>query len=331
MAPLSLGKIPIEVLNATVLKMTGAKSASVVTPPRAGLDFAAVKMGEGYLIVSADPVSGVVEDIGWYAVNVSINDVATSGNAPQFIESVVLLPKGSTRSTVAGIADQIHRAAKEASVAIVGGHTEVTPGLDHPVVVITAFGYVRRFVTSAGARPGDSILMTKTAGLEGTAVLAGGLREPMAGLGSGPRVAKKFISQLSIVGEATAAFKTGGVSAMHDCTEGGVLGAVYEMSLASGTGFRLNIEAVPVARETGAICGAMRLDPVKLIGSGSLLLSVRPGSVEDVIGALEPICRVTEVGEFLERKRLVVERGGRERTVEEAPVDELWRALARRP
>jgi hydrogenase maturation factor len=327
---LRLGKIPIDVLSSTVLKMTGAQSDAVVTPPKAGLDFAAVKLDGGYMIVSADPITGVSKDIGHYAIHVGANDVATSGNRPQFAESVVLLPEGSSAGNVRDVARQMDRAAKNLGIAIVGGHTEVTPGLRSPIVVATVFSFVERYVSSQDARAGDVIMMTKSAGLEGTAALAQhrnlSRRVPA-------RVilrARGFRVRMSVVEDSVTAFQTGFVHAMHDCTEGGVLGAVFEMSLASGLGFVLREEAVPVASETRLICEAFSLDPLKLIGSGSVLLSVKKGKEAQVAKALDPVCRVTTIGEFTEKSRVLVKKDGGEEAVNSTPEDELWRALGRR-
>lgn len=330
MAKLPLGKIPIETLNSTVLSLTGAASDRLVTPPKAGLDFAAIKLAQGFMVVSSDPVTGVSRDVGHYAVMVSANDVATSGNRPQFAESVVLLPEGSTPKDVKSLAKQVHEAAKEAGIAIVGGHTEVTPGLKRPVVVATVFSFVDSFVTSGDALEGDVIMMTKTAGLEGTAELAKEAGVAPAGLAASVlRRAQGLISQISVTEEAVAAFRTGRVHAMHDCTEGGVLGAVFEMSLASGLGFVLNEAEIPVAPETKEICDRLSIDPIRLIGSGSLLLAVERGAEADVEGALRPICSVTRIGQFRSGRRVMIGKDGRSRSVSKAPEDELWRVLAR--
>ncbi len=329
MRRLSLGKIPIDLLDSTVLRLTGEESGKVVTPPRAGIDFAAVKVGRGFMIVSSDPISGVTEQIGRYAVKVSANDVATSGNRPEFAESVVLLPEGSSEEDLRGIAKQIDGAAKESGITILGGHTEVTPGLRHPIVVITVFAFAEKYVTSGGAKAGDVILMTKTAGLEGASELA---REhdfkgllPAASL----RAARRLIGSIDVTPEATAAFGTGRVHGMHDCTEGGVLGGVYEMSVASGLGFVLEEDAVPVSPETREICGALSIDPLRLIGSGSLLMAVPKGSEALVVDAVSPLCRVTRIGEFRPRGRSLHRKDGGEEQIRETPEDELWRVLSR--
>jgi len=314
MSRLPIGKIPIEVLNSTFLRLTGASSNAIITPPLAGLDFAALKVDEKYMIVSADPVTGVAQEIGRYAISVSANDVATSGNRPQFAESVVLMPEGADAKYAEKIAKQMDSEAKKIGLSIVGGHTEVTPGLHHPIVMVTAFSFVDGYVSSRDAKEGDTIMMSKTAGLEGTAVLSG---------------RRKFLDSLSVVDEATAAYATGAVHAMHDCTEGGVLGAAFEMSLASRLGFELEEKKVPVAPETKELCRRRGIDPLKLIGSGALLFAVEKGKEPRVSRALSPICRASTVGTFTNAGRILVRKDGSRRTLREAPEDELWRALAR--
>ena len=328
MKPLPLGKIPIRVLQRTVLSRTGALSGLVETPARAGLDFTAVKLRGGYLLVSADPITGVADEIGRYAVNVSANDIATSGNRPQFMESVILLPEGASEASLDRVAGEMHAAARELGIEIVGGHTEVTPGLRRPIVVVTAFSVAKDYASSGAARRGDLMVMTKTAGMEGTAAIArrGGLVP--AGLAAR---ASRLAGRMSVVEEAVAAYATGKVRAMHDCTEGGVLGAAYEMSLASGLGFTLRQGAVPVAPETARVCSLLSLDPLRLIGSGSMLVAVRPESEGDVLRALEEVCRATVIGEFGGAGRRLVLRDGSTETLREAPEDELWRALGGLP
>jgi len=309
--------------------MTGKGSKDVVTPPKAGLDFAAIKVGRGFMVISADPITGVASHIGEYAIKVSANDVATSGNRPQFAESVVMLPEGSSADDVGRVVGQMDLAARQLGITIVGGHTEVTPGIHRPIVTVTAFSFVKEYVSSEDALEGDSIMMTKTAGLEGTSVLA------TEGAGLKGRVseetlrrARKFIGLMSIVEDAVAANETDAVHGMHDCTEGGVLGAVFEMSLASRLGFTLEEKAVPVAPETRAICARYSIDPLRLLGSGSLLLAVEHGREAKVAKALRSICEVTTIGQLRKGRKVMMTKGGAERLVRESPRDELWRVLA---
>jgi len=318
---LELGKIPIPFLQATVLRQTGAESKDVVLGPGPGEDFAAVRIPGGYLLVSSDPVTGAPGLVGEYAVDVNANDIATSGKRPRFLESVILLPEGSGPRELNQIASQIHGRAEKLGISIIGGHTEVSPGIDHAVVILTAFGLVKKFVASSYASAGDSLMMAGTAGVEGTAALAG---RRLGGLGGrSKRVEAEFAARLSIVHEAEAAYATGGVSAMHDCTEGGVLGAIFEMSLASGCGFLLEREKVPVAPETRVVCASLSLDPLKLISSGALLFAVPRGREADVAQATGAV----KVGKFTREEKVLIEGKGRRIEVAEAPEDELWRVL----
>ncbi|MBI3840641.1 MAG: hypothetical protein HY297_01580 [Thaumarchaeota archaeon] len=329
MKSLRPGKLPIPVLDRTVLRMTGAPSELLRNPPRAGQDFAAIRMGKGFLIVSSDPITGASSDAGLHAIMVNANDVATSGNRPQFVESVVLLPEGSDEADLRRIAGQMDGAARKLGISIVGGHTEVTPGLDNPIISVTAFSFVDRYVTSADAREGDAIMMTKTAGIEGTAALAGELWTRASQVKrTALRRAGLMREKLSVVEEAVRACATGKVHAMHDCTEGGLEGAVYEMSVASGLGFSVDEGLVPVAPETRALCDALSLDPMKLIASGSLLLSVAAGGEGEVRESLRGVCKVTRVGGFMKAGRYVVSPDGKESRMKAAPEDELWRALS---
>jgi hydrogenase expression/formation protein HypE len=328
---LSLGKLPPAVMERYLFGMTGARSKRVVVEPSVGLDFGVLEVGTGgkgrYLIVSSDPITGVSERIGWYAVNVSANDVATSGNGPQFIQSVILLPDDAAEDDVKNLSKEMHETARGLGIAIVGGHTELTPGLRRPIVVTTAFATVDAYVTAAGARTGDTLMMTKTAGVEGTAIL-----------GTDPRFESKLDEELvagaegqfellSVVDEAVEAYKTGAVHAMHDCTEGGVLGALYEMAKASGLGLDVSGAAVPVAAVTKRVCGPLGVDPMKLISSGTLLIAVERGREREVAEAVASAGSVvTPIGRFTEGGRVVVtSREGKRWQVRAPPKDEIWR------
>jgi hydrogenase maturation factor len=324
---LSLGKLPPELLRKHVLPMTGAKSDMVHLPPEVGLDFGVVRLSSGYMLVSSDPVTGVSENVGAHAVNVSANDIATSGNRPQFMQSVLLFPESASEKLVRDVSSQVHATAKRLGVAIVGGHTELTPRLKQVIVVATSFAVVGSFITAAQAKKGDTIMMTKVAGLEGTSILANDWRRLRLNLPSSTiERAKGFGKNLSVVKDARAAFMSGGIHAMHDCTEGGVLGAVYEMALASRLGFELYERRIPVAKVTRLICDALRIDPLKLIASGALLLAVERGKERRVREGLHRLnVSVAEIGRFTKDSRTLITSGGESKKVRTAPTDELWR------
>ncbi len=328
---LKLGKLSPEVLEKYLLNMTGAKSPDLVVAPSLGVDFGVVKHGKTRLVVSSDPVTGVRERVGWYAVNVNANDVATSGNAPQFLQSIILLPEDASVRDVARISSEINRTASDLGITVVGGHTELTPGLRRPIVAMTAFAFADSYVTAADARDGDSIVLTKTAGVEGTAICASDARALRGKLD--PAVARRaagFLRKLSIVAEARAAFATDAVHAMHDCTEGGVLGAVYEMSRASGLGFVLEEATIPVAPETAAVCSVLNLNPLRLISSGALLVAVAKGKEKDVVAAvMRAGSRAAVIGKFRKGKRTLVHEDGEKEEVTDAPTDEIWKLISR--
>ncbi|MCP8316465.1 MAG: AIR synthase family protein [archaeon] len=326
---LPIGKIPKELLEKYVLKFTGERSKSVIQGPKFGLDFAVIKLDEEYMIVSSDPVTGVEKEVGWYAVNVSANDVATSGSKPMYLESVILLPQGSKIEDVMSISKQIHRAAKELGISIVGGHTELTPRLERKIVITTAFSFAKSYVTAADVKEKDVILMTKTAGIEGTSILADIFKERLSKLGDKVIMkALRMMRRISIVKEAIKAFDTGFVHAMHDATEGGVLEGIYEMSVASNLGFIVYEKAIPIALETEMICKALRINPLKLMSSGTLLLAVDPSGVDLVCDELRKIgVQVSQIGHFKKGKRIFIEKDGSESIIKESVIDELWKLL----
>ena len=330
------GKVPQQILQQTVFRFLGAKRADVVLGPALGEDAAIVRAGRRLLALSCDPVSGAVRRVGWVAVHVACNDVATRGVKPLWLSTVILLPEGSASSLLREISSQIGEAAEGLGVAIVGGHSETTPGLRNPLVVGFAAGVVEggKYVRTGGAKPGDKILMSKAAGLEGTAILASDFKELLAGrLGlEAVERAEGFYREISIVEEALAGFKAGGVSAMHDPTEGGVAGGLHELAEASKTGFRVWEEAIPVRPETLEICRLLRLNPLALISSGCLLLAVKSEKAEEVLKAIQRLgIQASIIGEILQEssRRLLVDRRGRERKLSSPSGDELWKALER--
>ncbi|MGQ9469361.1 MAG: AIR synthase family protein [Nitrososphaerales archaeon] len=327
---LPIGKISKELLEKYVLRFAGERSKSVVQGPEFGIDFGVIKLDEEYMIVSSDPVTGVEKEVGWYAVNVSANDVATSGSKPMYLESVILLPQGSKVEDVISISKQIHKAAKALRISVVGGHTELTQNLERKIVITTAFGFAKSYVTAADAKENDVILMTKTAGIEGTSILADVFKERLSELGDKVIMkALRMMRRISVVKEAINAFDTGFVHAMHDATEGGVLGGIYEMSMASKLGFLVHAKAIPIASETKMICKALNIDPLKLISSGVLLLAVDPSGVNLVCDKLSKIgVRASPIGYFKKGKRILIEKDGSEIIIKESVIDELWKLLS---
>ena len=324
------GKLPPDLLEKLVLRVMPTSDPRVLVGPRLGEDAAVIDMGDRVIVVHSDPITGAVERIGWYAIHIACNDVAATGARPRWVLPVVLVPKGRI-DLVAEIASDIACAAVELGVAVVGGHTEATGWLDRPIVSVTAVGEAPRngYVTSSGARPGDVIIATKAVALEGTSILARDYRERLADKVPEDALerAAGFIREISVVRDAMLAVETGGVTALHDPTEGGFLGGVYEMAVASGVGARVYEDKVPVRKETRLICRAMGVDPLKLISSGMLLIAVSRDKAERVVDTLRAAgIEATVVGEFNDTG--VVELVRRDRSIEtvrELPMDELWK------
>jgi hydrogenase maturation factor len=330
------GKVPIEVLRKLVYEKLGASRDDVLVGPEIGEDGAVLKAGSETLVVSSDPISGAVEQIGWLAVHVCANDVATHGVRPRWYVSCILLPEGSEEGIVAEICGQIDLAAKEIGVAVVGGHTEVTPGLDHPLVVGAMVGVAEegKYVTTGGARVNDEIIMTKGAGIEGTAILASD-RGDIVERFCGTEVMKKgqaYLREITVLKDALVAFSTGKVTAMHDPTEGGIAGGLHEMADASEKGFLVFKERIKVRRETEEICRLFKVDPLQLIGSGSLLITCDEGSSQQILDRLqEEGVAAWLIGKITvnpRQRQVILEDGGREPLVRPLS-DHLWEALER--
>lgn len=272
---LKTGKLPPEMLR-KLLRHRGASDGRVVLGPSVGEDAAVVRLGKELLVLKTDPVTYASDMIGWYAVNVNANDIATRGAKPVWFQAVILLPPGTDEQLVELIFKQISRAAGALGIAVTGGHTEVTPGIERPIVVGDMHGLLggRRPVTTSGARVGDMLVMTKSAGVEGTAAIARERRNELVktlGRSVVDRASRYlFRPGISIVPEAAEALKFG-VSSMHDPTEGGIRMGVFEMAAASGRSFEFYPDKVPVSKETAMICEKYDLDPLGLLGSGSLL------------------------------------------------------------
>jgi hydrogenase maturation factor len=331
---LPTGKIPVEVLREVVFKNLGVKREEVVLGPSVGIDGAVIDIGNKSLIVAMDPITGALERIGWLAVNINANDVATFGVKPTFLLSCILLPENADKKTVETICSQMHEAAKDLGIAIIGGHCEVTPGLANPIVIGCTMGITKRgnYVTAGGAKEGDKLILTKSAAIEGTAILASDREKQLKkALDSALlQKAKNFYKQISIVKDSLTAFKTGGVNAMHDPTEGGIAGGIHEMADASNLGVKVFEKKIHIQPETARICEFFQIDPLQLIASGSLLIAVKKNFADKVIKALEKN-KITAsiIGEFLPspEKRFIIRKDGNLEDLVRPISDHLWLAL----
>ena len=287
------GKLPLDLLSG-LLRECSVVDERVLVGPEVGEDAAVIDFGETCLVVKTDPITFATDEIGHYAVHVNANDVATMGAVPRWFLATLLLPDSLTdEALVRSIFESLRRACGEIGVSLCGGHTEITAGLDRPIVVGQMLGEVRRedLVRSSGLRPGDSILLTKGLGIEATAILAREKAVELRDRGFDSNLlgsAHGYLHDpgISIIREARIACETATVRAMHDPTEGGVATALRELAAASNCGLAVDGDALFASEETRLLCNALQLDPLGVISSGALLIGVAPEDAEPVRDAI---------------------------------------------
>jgi hydrogenase expression/formation protein HypE len=289
---LPLGKLRPELL-ARLLKEVPVYDQRLIVGPGIGLDCAVVALEETCLVFKSDPITFVTDEIGWYAVQVNANDIATTGATPRWFLATVLLPEGKATSEDAEkISRQLYKACASLEISVIGGHTEITYGIDRPIIAGTMIGEVpsQDLITPQGASPGDHILLTKGVPIEGTAILAREFSRQLA-----ERCTLEELQQargylydpgISVVRDARLAIQAGKVSAMHDPTEGGLAGALWELAEACGHRLVINPEAVYIPALARKICGYFRINPLETIASGALLLTA---PAEDAIGICDSL------------------------------------------
>ena len=323
-----VGKVPYNLLQRLVFSRLGAVNDDVVGPG-IGLDAAVIKLGDRSVVVAADPITGSVRDIGMLAVHVNANDVAMMGGIPRWFLSVILLPPDTSPDVLDQITQQIDATARGIGIAVVGGHTEVSPQISSPIVVGMAMGEAT-WTKERRSGPRDDIVLTKEAGIEGTAILATE-REEVVVRGLGEDVverAKRLRKKISVVPDAAIASRY--ATAMHDPTEGGIAGGLHEMAFASGVGFRVWKDRIPLLEETKRICALFRVDPLRLMGSGALLFTVDPQHTDQVMHDLEGGgIRATVIGRCTRTPEKEIRIKGRYRRLPWPRRDDLWVALER--
>jgi len=282
------GKVSPDDLLAHVFERTGAAETdeTIVQGPADGEDAAAIDWpdGEGTLVVSSDPISLAAAEVGTLGIYVATNDVAVSGADPRWLTVVVLLPLGADESALEEISHDLDDAARAVGASIVGGHSEYVDQLERPLLSLTAMGTTDRFVPTAGAEPGNRVLLTKAAGIEGTAILAADFGDEL-GVDSETRErAEGFLEEISVVPDARIVREY--ATAMHDPTEGGVASGLLEVARASNVRLEVDRDAVPIREETAALCEAAGVDPLRIFGSGALVATVPADALADCLEGL---------------------------------------------
>lgn len=329
---MKIGKLDSKLLEEIVFNNIKFKRPEVVTRPGIGEDCAVVDFGDYDCVLSTDPITGAVGEIGRLAINISCNDIASNGIEPLGILLACMLPEGTTEDEIREIMCQAGEESAKIGVEIIGGHTEITAAVNQPVIVSTALGRSLKGASqnAKDMKPGDYILMTKLAGMEGTGIIACDHKQRLNGVLTADEIseAEAMVSQISVVREGVIAGRIG-TSGMHDITEGGVLGAVWEMCEISDTGAEVYLEEIPVAEVTKKICSYFGIDWLRLISSGCMLIIARPERKDTLIkeinnAGIPAAC----IGRITEKSRgRVIIGGGTKIDITPPDSDELYKVV----
>ncbi len=301
-----LGKLPPQIV-AEFAGRFAPDDPRVLLGPGVGLDCAVIDFGDRVLVAKTDPITFTSGRIGWYAVHVNANDVATTGAQPAWFLVTALLPESrSDHAMLDEMFGQIDSACRSVGATFVGGHTEVTRGLERPILVGTMLGEVsrERLVTPRGSRPGDIVMLTKWIPIEATSILGTDFADRLSDLPAADLAWAQGVLDdpgISVVREALLAAEAGGVSAMHDPTEGGLAGGLWEMAEAAEVGLEIDASRIPLPETARRMCEALDVDPLSAIASGALLVTAHPRAAEGIEAALAregiPVARVGRVVE----------------------------------
>ncbi len=325
---MKIGKVSETVLKRSIFKQIHTKRDEVLLGAGVGEDCAAVKLSPGEIfVISTDPITGTVKDVGMLAIQITANDLASSGAEPVGVMLTVLLPEEIEEADIREMMRQVEEACAHFHIQVMGGHTEVTRAVTQPVVSVTGVGKVRedRLVSTAGAKPGQDILVTKWIGIEGTSIIAKEKEKELLERFSQAFVdtAKGFDQYLSVLPDSRIAVEHG-VSAMHDVTEGGIYGALWEVAEASGIGLEIDLKAIPIRQETIEICEYFELNPYYLISSGCMLMAADQG--HDLVRKLEAAgIPAAVIGKATDGKARRIWNGGEESYLERPKTDELYK------
>ncbi len=334
---MEVGKFPTAMLERLLSKVAIA-DPRVLVGPKIGEDAAVIDMGNRLLVAKSDPVTFAADSIGWYAVQVNANDVACTGGVPRGFLATLLVPPQFSEDEAERVFDQIIDACRALDIALIGGHSEVTHGIDRPIVLGSMLGEVDRdrLIHTGGAQEGDSIVLTKGIAIEGTALLSRDCADSLRQAGVSADIIGKcttllFNPGISVLKDAQLACAVAEVHSMHDPTEGGLATGLREVAKASGLGLAVEEGSIPVLPECQAICQALELNPLGLLASGSLLITLPAGDVPKLILSLERQgIAGWEIGQMLapEEGMIMIGQEG-EVPLPEFPRDELARHLTR--
>jgi hydrogenase expression/formation protein HypE len=332
--PLPAGKLPSWLLRKVL--PGSPRDPDILVGPGLGRDAAAVAVGGRVIVAKNDPITFASENGAAHLVEVNANDVACMGATPRWLLVTALLPHGVTPADVLNQFAELRETCRHRSVELIGGHTEIVPGLARPILVGMMLGDASpsELLRPGQAQPGDVLLVTKGIAIEGTALLARELGDELRELIGDEfvRSAARLMNQpgISVVAEAEIARRTGQVTALHDPTEGGLASAVRELAMVSGAGVEIDADSVPILAETRAVAAALGIDPLGMLASGSLLIATRPEGapriVHDIEAAGIPVSVIGRLTDVPGEASLI--SSGEKRPLPEFAVDEVARLLS---
>lgn len=329
---MKVGKVPENVLKRSVFKQLHTTRKEVLLGAGVGEDGAAMKLAEDEVfVISTDPITGAAKDIGALAVQITVNDLASAGAEPIGIMLTVLLPEYVEEKDLKTVMAQVEDACEKNHIQVMRGHTEVTKVVNQIVISVTGVGKAKegRVISTAGVKPGMDIIVTKWIGIEGTAILAKEKEAALRERYSQPFIdkAKELDRYISVLSEAATAVKSG-VAAMHDVTEGGIFGALWEIAEASGVGLEIDLKKIPLKQETVEICEFFGINPYELISSGSMLMAAKDGN--GLVMELEKAgIPAVVIGKATDSNDRVLLNEEERRFLEPPKTDELYKALSK--
>jgi len=336
-----MGKLPFYFLKKYVFKRIGVSDPNIICGPSLGEDASIIKLDGKVLVAHADPIVGAIRHLGWLSVHIACNDIAVRGVKPRWIIPVILLPEKYTEELVDEITGDIDKAAKEINVAVIGGHLGYAVGLKRPLIATTALGVTSEgsYVMTKTAKPGDFVLLTKGAGIEGTAIIAFDFEEVLKQKGVTDETlinAKRMMKKISVISESLALFNSG-ATAMHDATRGGVLEALIEIALSSNLRIDVWENKIPIRKETKIFAEKLMFDPLKLISSGTVVATVPPEKLSQAEKELDRLNILHAIiGKVSQGEGVVLHRVNRKMEkylkpkVEEDELANLWERYPRK-
>lgn len=327
---MEIGKVSETVLKRSIFKQFQVKRDEVLIGPGVGEDCSVIKVGpKECIVLSSDPITGSSSQLGELAVHITLNDLAASGAEPIGLMLTLLLPDGYSERELKTLMKDITQLAKEYNVAIIGGHTEITDAVVKPIVTVTGVGKVHedKVMLSKKIRPGMDIVMTKWAGVEGTSIIAHEGEKQLSSYYNNDLIdaAKSFSQYLSVIKDSQIAMKYN-VYAMHDITEGGIYGALWEIGAKANLGMIVDQSLIPIRQETVEICEYFDLNPYKLIGSGSMVIVTDQS--EAMVKELEEAgIKASVIGQLTKGTHRQIKFEEVMRSIAPAKSDELYKAL----